>query len=240
MEKSKKSILKKILIGIFVLLLALTMGFFVYLSDYYRADELATDLLQHDPAIQLQSNHLVISPEVPTDRAIIYYPGAKVEYHAYLPLLKQISERSDIMVFLVEMPFNMAIFDFDAANQIISSYPEVEHWFMSGHSMGGAMASDYASKNPDKVDGLILMGAYLYGSYPEEKTLTIYGTLNSSVADNINYTSNIVVIEGGNHAQFGNYGPQRGDPAATITDLKQQSITVDSVHNFLEERRILP
>ena len=89
------------------------------------------------------------------------------------------------MIILVKMPFNMAIFDSDAADEIISSYPEVEHWFMAGHSMGGAMASAYASKNPNQVDGLILMGAYLYGSYPEEKTLTIYGTLNSSVADKI-------------------------------------------------------
>lgn len=240
MKKSKKSILKKIFIGIFILLLALTVGFFVYLSDYYRADELATDLLQNDPSIHLKSNHLVIRPVESTNRAIIYYPGAKVEYHAYLPLLKEISERSDIMIILVKMPFNMAIFDSDAADEIISSYPEVEHWFMAGHSMGGAMASAYASKNPNQVDGIILMGAYLYGSYPEEKTLTIYGTLNSSVADKIDYTSNIVVIEGGNHAQFGNYGPQKGDPAASITDLKQQSITVDSVHDFLEERRNQP
>ncbi|NTW09008.1 MAG: alpha/beta hydrolase, partial [Anaerolineaceae bacterium] len=35
------------------------------------------------------------------------------------------------------------------------------------------------------------------------------------------------VIEGGNHAQFGNYGPQPGDGTATISTAEQQSQAVD-------------
>lgn len=102
--------------------------------------------------------------------------------------------------------------------------------------MGGAMASSYASKNQDKVDGLILLGAYIYGDYPDENALTVYGTFNKSVAEKINYTENIVVIEGGNHAQFGNYGKQKGDPDATISREKQQNIAVDAIKDFLDER----
>ena len=63
--------------------------------------------------------------------------------------------------------------------------------------MGGAMASDYASKHQDNVKGLILLGAYIYGNYPAENALTVYGTFNTSVANKIDYTENIVVIEGG-------------------------------------------
>lgn len=44
------------------------------------------------------------------------------------------------------------------------------------------MASNYASKNQDKVDGLILLASYIYGDYPDKNTLTIYGTLNTSVS----------------------------------------------------------
>ncbi len=102
--------------------------------------------------------------------------------------------------------------------------------------MGGAMASDYASKHQEKVEGLILMGAYIYGNYPAENTLTVYGTFNTSVAEKIDYTDNSVVIEGGNHAQFGNYGKQKGDPDATISTEEQQDITVEAIMEFLADR----
>ena len=79
------------------------------------------------------------------------------------------------------------------------------------------MASQFAADHPDQVEGLILLGAYLYGDYPPADTLTIYGSLNQSVEDQLDYMENVVEIPGGNHAQFGNYGPQKGDPPASIT-----------------------
>ncbi|PKM69584.1 MAG: carboxymethylenebutenolidase, partial [Firmicutes bacterium HGW-Firmicutes-18] len=138
-----------------------------------------------------------------------------------------------ITCILVKMPFNMAIFNSNAAERIIDQFPEIKNWYIAGHSMGGAMASNYASKNQDKIKGLILMGAYIYGDYPDEKALTIYGTFNTSVAEKIDYTKNIVVIEGGNHAQFGNYGKQKGDPDATISREEQQDIAVEAIKEFL-------
>ena len=44
-------------------------------------------------------------------------------------------------------------------------------------------------------------------------------------------------IEGGNHAQFGNYGPQKGDLPATISAQDQQAQTVEAIANFLEKQR---
>lgn len=98
------------------------------------------------------------------------------------------------------------------------------------------MASSYASAHPDKVEGLILLGAYVYGDYPPADALTVYGSLNSAIADHIDYTENILVIEGGNHAQFGSYGPQKGDLPATISAEEQQQITADAVQAFIEGR----
>ncbi|MFR1051076.1 MAG: alpha/beta hydrolase [Lachnospirales bacterium] len=82
----------------------------------------------------------------------------------------------------------------------------------------------------------ILMGAYIYGDYPDERTLTIYGSLNQSVEDHINYTENIVKIEGGNHAQFGNYGSQKGDLPAAISAREQQKQTGEAIEAFLAQR----
>ena len=236
MKKTKISISKKLLIalGVVVLLLALCAGaFFWYVSDYYRAEDVALDVLAQDSGISVQDNLTVLSPTVPSDTAIIFYPGTKVEAEAYLPLLEQIKQ-TGVTCILVHMPFNMAIFDADAAEDVMEQFPDIQHWYMAGHSMGGAMASQFASEHPDEIDGLILLGAYIYGDYPDEKTLTVYGSLNQSVEDHIDYTENIVEIEGGNHAQFGNYGPQKGDLPATISTEEQQEQTVAAIEEFIK------
>ena len=222
--------------GILLLILAILTGaFFWYVSDYYRAEDVALEVMAQGSGITVQDNLTILSPTYPTDTAIIFYPGAKVEAEAYLPLLDQIRQ-TGVTCILVHMPFNMAIFDADAAEEVISRFPEIQHWYVAGHSMGGAMASEFASEHPDQVGGLILMGAYIYGDYPDEKTLTIYGSLNQSVEDHIDYTQNIVEIEGGNHAQFGNYGPQKGDLPATISAEEQQAQTVEAIEVFLAQR----
>ena len=226
--------LKIAIITILSLVIILVGGFLVYASDYYRADDEAIAILEKEEVVQTEDDLVVLTPTTPTDTALIIYPGAKVEYIAYLPLLEKIKDNTGITCIVVKMPFNMAIFDADAADSIIAQFPEYDNWYIAGHSMGGAMASDYASKNQDKVQGLILLGAYIYGDYPVENALTIYGSFNTSVADKIDYTENIVVIEGGNHAQFGNYGKQKGDLDATITSDVQQDFAVEAIKTFLK------
>lgn len=228
----KKNI--KIAVIIIVAIVILSVGtFLIYASDYYRADDTAIAAMQIDSVTKLDDRLIIVTPDTPDKTAMIFYPGAKVEYFAYLPLMEKIKDSSGIMCILVKMPFNMAIFDPNAAEEIMEQFPEIENWYVAGHSMGGAMASYYASNNQDKVKGLILLGAYIYGDFPENKALTIYGSFNTSVAEKINYTENIVVIEGGNHAQFGNYGKQNGDVDAAISSEQQQSIAAEAIKNFI-------
>ncbi len=229
----KNKTLKITIILILSLIIICALGFFIWANDYYHAEEMCDDMIQDDNSIKVIDNLTIVSPSVPNDTGIIFYPGAKVEAIAYMPLLEKLKSKGYTCV-LVTMPFNMAIFDVNAADKIFDNLPDIKYWYIAGHSMGGAMASDYASKHQDKVDGLILMGAYIYGDYPPEKALTIYGTFNSNLEKDINYTQNIVIIEGGNHAQFGNYGKQKGDPDATISAEEQQVITVNAIVEFIE------
>ena len=159
-----------------------------------------------------------------------------MEAAAYLPLLNQLRQ-TGLTCILVEMPFHLAIFDVNAAEDVMAQFPDIQHWYIAGHSMGGAMASQFASEHPDEVDGLILLGAYLYGDYPPADTITVYGSLNQSVEDKIDYTENVVEIEGGNHAQFGNYGPQKEDMPATISAEEQQAQTVEAISDFIAQRQ---
>ena len=232
MPRRKKRLLAG---GIVLLVLAVLAGaFFWYVSDYYPADEIALEVLAQDSSITVQGDLTILSPSYPADTAVIFYPGAKVEAEAYLPLLTKIRQ-TGVTCILVHMPFRMAIFDANAAEEVMEQFPDIRHWYIAGHSMGGAMASRFAASHPDEVDGLILLGAYIYGDYPPEKTLTVYGSLNQSVEDHIDYTENVVEIEGGNHAQFGNYGPQKGDLPATISSEEQQARTVAAIEEFLGE-----
>ena len=235
-KKSPKQRLRMAAIITLAVLAVLTGGFLWYVSDYYRAEDTALAVLAQEDSITVRDNLTILSPSYPTDTAVIFYPGAKVEGAAYLPLLDQLRQ-TGVTCILVEMPFHMAIFDPDAALDVIPQFPEIRHWYIAGHSMGGAMASQFASSHPDQADGLILLGAYLYGDYPPEDTLTIYGSLNQSVEAKIDYKENVVEIEGGNHAQFGNYGPQKGDLPATISAEEQQAQTVEAISNFIARQQ---
>lgn len=239
--KQKNTIISKIrfivkIIFLFIIFFIIAFG--VYVSDYYRATDIALSVLEEKKDIVIEDNIMILSPKQNTDTAIIFYPGAKVEDKAYLPLLDKIREKGIICI-LVRMPFRMAIFDSKAAQRVMTKFPNIKHWYISGHSMGGAMASKFASDNPEKLDGLILLGAYIYGDYSVENTLTIYGSLNKSVEEHIDYTKNIVKIEGGNHAQFGNYGLQKGDSLGEITSEEQQRQTVSAIEEFIKNRNSL-
>lgn len=147
-----KSLLKKhkklsIFTGVFLGLIILSVGgFLLYASDYYRADKTALSILEENYNLEVRDNLTVLSPSEPTDTAIVFYPGAKVQAEAYLPLLDAIRDMG-IKCILVEMPFNVAIFGSNEAKAVMEEFDEIENWYIMGHSMGGAMASKFASEN---------------------------------------------------------------------------------------------
>ena len=141
--------------------------------------------------------------------------------------------------YIVEMPFNLAFLGSDKADSIIDS-TNYTHYFLSGHSLGGVMASSYVSNN-DKCDGLILLASYP-SKEVDEPVLSIYGS-NDGVLNLESYQKakplmkNLteVIIDGGNHVQFGYYGHQSGDNNADITSQDQQNQTVDEILDFINQ-----
>lgn len=180
-------------------------------------------------------NDLIIIPSrIESDSALIFYPGGKVEAAAYYPLLSQFAENG-ITCVLVKMPFHLAFFDSSAADRVFDTLPDIQNWYIGGHSLGGAMASKYMSEQPDRLKGLILLGAYVYGDVPTSKALTIYGTKDGILSkEKIKESDLQLPLLGGNHAYFGNYGNQKGDEEADISREEQQQKTAEAVEEFIQ------
>lgn len=231
----RKRIFRRIAIIAAAIVAIAVGGFLLWANDCYHADSEALSVLGQDGVVDEGKDIALVPDGEAPDCAVVFYPGAKVQAEAYLPILDQLRDEG-IACFLVRMPLNLAFFGIDSANSVMDAHPDIGTWYVAGHSLGGSMASVYASGNADHIAGLILMGSYVYGNYPPSNALTIYGSLNESVEDNIAYTDNVVKIEGGNHAQFGNYGPQDGDAEATISAEEQQRQTVDAVIEFVDTK----
>jgi len=237
--KINKKALKITLISLTTLIACLLVGFYIYASDYSRSDYNALKAFSTGSKL-VQNDEDMIVFHAPTedlkDTALIFYPGGKVQYSAYAPLLTQLSNEG-ITCVLLKMPLNLAVLDVNAADKVYRKMPEIKNWYLAGHSLGGAMASSYMGKNSAKVKGLILLGAYPVNA-STIPTLAIYGSEDIALdKTKLETTPNKLEIIGGNHAHFGNYGEQKGDGQASITREEQQKIAVKEIVKFIKYPR---
>ena len=234
----------KILLGsVLIVLLALAVGCGVYVSDYYRADAVAFAALEGSEGVtvtQTEDRAVFLPREV--SAGLIFYPGGKVEYTAYAPLMLALAEQ-EILCVLVEMPGNLAVLDMAAAEGIPEQFPEAERWYLGGHSLGGSMAASYLADHAAEYEGLVLLAAYSTADLAATnlKVLSLYGSedgvLNrekyAEYRPNLPESAIETVIQGGNHALFGSYGPQEGDGQPTISSTEQLRLTADAIAALL-------
>lgn len=216
--------------------------FGIYVSQYYKADEAAVRALNTDAegvqVVRTDYGWLFDGPS--EDSAFIFYPGAKVEETAYAPLLRGIASGT-MDVCLVKMPFHLAFFDSGAAGRVMEQH-SYQRWYIGGHSLGGAMASNYAADRPGAFEGVILFAAYPTKPLPGDiKEILLVGSEDKvirreKIAEGRQYAPEDYTeytIEGGNHAQFGSYGPQKGDGEALITPEDQVEEAVGIIKDRL-------
>ena len=115
-----------------------------------------------------------------------------------------------------------------------------------GHSLGGVVASQ-AALSKSNIEGLVLLA-----SYPAEgtdlsnstmKVLSIVGNqdqvINRENYDNADIRlpamTQKMVIDGGNHSQFGDYDFQKGDGVATINKENQWQQVADEVSQMFSK-----
>jgi pimeloyl-ACP methyl ester carboxylesterase len=247
-EKKRIPLWSRILMSTFLLLSVLVVGFVIWGSTPARPMPEAVAAAGSEPSGDLlggaagaaDESWLTFVPDGgPPTTGLILYPGGRVDFRAYAPAAQAIADQGYLVV-LVRMPLNLAVFDPNMAEAVIAGNPQIEHWAVGGHSLGGAMAANFVYTHPDAVDGLVLWAAYpaesndLSGS--DVQVLSISASLDGlSTPDTIAASAALlpqdtlwVVIEGGNHAQFGWYGEQAGDNPATITREEQQAQIVEA------------
>jgi len=239
-------IIKRVLLGLVVVSVISTLGFVVWANKIASPTDIALKALQSDSQVTVtqQNGFITFEPaNQQTSVGFILYPGARVDYRAYAPVLRQIAGQG-YFVAVVKVKLNLAIFDVNAADKVIAKYPQIEHWAIGGHSLGGVAASTYAKDHLDKIRAIAF-----WASYPADDTLknsnilvlSIYAS-NDGLATGSKIDASKVLlpaytqyvsIAGGNHGQFGSYGGQAGDNPASISPDEQWMQVSEATVRFL-------
>lgn len=239
-----RSRLKGFFIAVFIILLAV-VALQMFLPAKDRSDPVlrASTADIHVYAEKGDLYFIPLKPDAPPF-GFILYPGAKVPKEAYSYLARAIAQAGYPAV-LVGVPLGFAIFGTESASRPIAALPDVKKWVIGGHSLGGVAAALYAKKHQDLVVGIVFLASYPPGGASLADTRI--QALSISASNDMQATrekiakakpllpesASYMVVDGGNHAQFGDYGPQRGDGAAEIAPSRQQMETADSVLAFL-------
>ena len=244
MSVKKSSRRKAIAITAVIALFAFAASFiWIFHSNGYKADAAAIDeycagmtsaVTEIDKGVAYGNGN--------EEYGFIFYPGGNVEYTAYAPLLRSLAENGVFCV-TIKMPFDLAVFGENAADGISESYPEIERWYIGGHSLGGVIAAEYAAKHPQGFEGLIMLASYTTADLSGSglAVLSIYGSedgvLNrrkySESLDNLPSGYVERVIDGGCHAYFGMYGAQTGDGQPGITAAEQTGEAARIILDFI-------
>ena len=234
------------LIALGLLILGLT-GFLIWANNPAEPQPEAFQSLSNTPEVHFETfnDWLVFTPtNKVAATGLILYPGGRVDSRAYAPHAQAIAA-AGFKVIIIPMPLNFAFFGINRASQAIDAFPEINHWAVGGHSLGGAMVAEFAKENAQKIDGLAL-----WASYPAENTdlsdlnlavISIYATNDGlalpeeilSTQPRLPADARFMAIPGGNHAGFGWYGIQGGDGELEISKTEQQSQIVSATVSFL-------
>lgn len=230
-------------VSITALLVLAIVGFYVWTrAASYPAFPEAIALAER---AETEDGWYVFEPDGQPSSGLVFYPGGLVDPAAYALLMERLSD-GGVLAVIVPMPLDLAVFGIGRADDVIAAYPDIGSWVISGHSLGGAMAAEYVKRNPDAVGGLAFLAAYPSDSTDLSvlpiKAVSVYGTEDGVAGDVFEESlrrlpddTALVVIEGGNHAQFGHYGPQEGDGIPTISRDEQQRQATEAILGLVDE-----
>lgn len=249
MKQHKKKRALKLFLVIILVIVAICFGFMYsrgWIHGEFKASGSAISIIseKHDnfTVERLENNNLAF---VPNDAkvGIILYPGGLVQHEAYTPLMKELADHG-ILCVMIDAKSGLPIMETSKADGIVEIYPQIEKWYIGGHSMGGLAAASYVSGHLDDFDGLILLAAYSNNDLADSDldVICIYGS-NDGVMNRESYEAGKAkipadfeeyVIEGGCHSFFADYGLKGEETSPAITVEEQVERTVNFIVDFVE------
>ena len=184
-----------------------------------------------------------------TDVGLVFVPGAKVHPSAYLFKLSGIVEATGMTVVITHPTLNLAFFDTRPLSTFTDHVEGVDRWFVGGHSLGGVRACQLAGQGltdaaaDPHVAGVVLFGSYCANDLSDADlaVLSFVGTEDglstpetvAEAAPQLPDDTVTVLLEGANHASFGDYGPQPGDGVATIGSDEVRELIAAATAEFV-------
>ena len=238
---------KKILWAIPVFGLVLLSFWGIQWATYARPPlQEAIEALESDGLVMVKHEPWLTFLPADTERktGFIFYPGGRIDPRGYASLMHAIASEGYLVV-VPEMPINMAVFNPNIADEIMDHHPEINHWVIAGHSVGGVMAAQYANENREHIEGLMMWAAYPAGnsdlSDADIPVVLIYGSLDPRVNDSsidernalLPEDTQYVRIEGGGHHQFGSYQIKPEEHQAVITRAAQHGQILEAALGLL-------
>lgn len=230
---------KKIALIAIIVILVGSFGFLYskgWIHKTFEAGGTATSMLQEAKS----QEPLAYIPDDPK-AGIIFYPGGLVDHLAYAPLLAELEDRG-IAAIMLKTKTGLPMFESGIAEGVKDEYPEVQTWYIAGHSMGGIAAASFLAEHPEDFCGLILLASYSTKDISDlaTKALLIYGTEDGEMNREM-YEENKVllpnyeeyIIKGGCHSYFADYGLQGEETKPSISPEKQWKLTADRIKKFI-------
>ncbi len=151
-------IIKRIFLGLLVGVALMGIGFVVWAESPLKPTPEALSALESDSQVTVTvGDFTTFQPaDLQPTTGFIFYPGGRVDYRACAPVLRMIAEQG-YFVALVPVSLNLAFFDINAAATVLTQHPEIKHWVVSGHSLGGVAASVFAKDHLDQLEGLVFL-----------------------------------------------------------------------------------
>lgn len=219
------------LLAILLVIVLIVVVFLAWANTVMGGDrEAALEVWRDDALSVTETEHsFVLAPaDAPSGDGLVFIPGAKVDPFAYARNLAGVVEDTGLTVVITKPTLNLAFFDTSPLSTFTADAPAVDQWAVGGHSLGGVRACQLAASDRSiEVSGLVLVGSYCADdvSSSDLAVLSLSGTADGlttpeDVVDNAGLLpdgATFVEIEGGNHADFGDYGVQPGDGESTIS-----------------------
>lgn len=193
--------------------------------------------------------NLIFKPlKAPERLGLILYPGAYLDIRGYAPVLKRIAAKGYRIV-VVSMPFDLAILGFNLALDVKAANPDLKHWAIAGHSIGGAAGGVFAYQHPDAIDGVIFWDSFppgitslaefkkpvwhIHRATPDGKPPESFVKQRATFPT----SSHWVPVPGGIHMNFGAFsgGGYKEDWAPSISQEQQHDWVVDGTLQALAD-----